>query len=702
MNYDDWNRAIADKFYNRDKIQRPVYLYVDEECLKEIAIQNGLNPESAHEVFVQAILKRGYCIQQNRSQPFFKILRWRIWEGQLQNDPTEPPPFIAFLGFCVLAATDMTGDTSLKVVSSNYYVRLNKLLGLSGRGQPTGFDEIERAWERLNCWLQDDLNGEFGLPTANNALYGRHVGYPISQALMRRTDFEELPDFFQWCGLEPGEENVEASYIKQQLQLWANGTTCSFSRQLELVFEQDQQQHVQAIAEMTLAYYQTWDGSKQTHKDGLRTAEIFIQLTRSGRSFELSLHPRAPHGFPEGQYGSETLSRVDDTKWFEPLGEGSVTEWLKGNKIELRQDHYCLNLQVKTIFPLRSDLTSDLGGWLTCSRVRLGEKHFVLCHQSMQQQIESYLARYGEEGWRVMHSRDPIYADWVCITNVRITKFTPTEQGELDCLVPAKQIGIHLSGGLSLKRGVWLKGGEPEAMISTDVQLPVLLDGVEIKIATPDSTIIHLQEYDLAEGIHTVKVGERERKFAISNSGNDLLGTSRMSQWGYLFRRISDAEFKPLSLTATVVPSADAIPSGQLYVTGTQILHSIADPPPPRQHLLILPYGARKYIVLGHNIGEIFEPNLPTLLPEWKAESYLQGYKQQVPFEPQWLITISHRNNMTLRPLGQPKQAVSETISNEDKEAWLHWAGKRRLSRRLSSKHRHLADLWAQYGEIAR
>src|SRR5262245_54893916 len=108
MNYDDWNRAITNTFYNQDQAQKPVYLYVDDECLKEIAIQHGLEPESARDLFLQAVVERGYRVQQSRAQPFFKIMQWRTWEGRVRQNPTEPPPFIAFLGFCVLAAADMT------------------------------------------------------------------------------------------------------------------------------------------------------------------------------------------------------------------------------------------------------------------------------------------------------------------------------------------------------------------------------------------------------------------------------------------------------------------------------------------------------------------------------------------------------------------------------------------------------------------
>ncbi len=592
----------------------------------------------------------------------------------------------------------MTADDTLNVTGSNYYVRLNKLLGKSGRGRPKGFEEIDRVWERLNQWLRDDLQGEFGLPTANNELYGRHVGYPISQAIMRRTDVEELPDFFRWCGLEPGEEDVDANYLQQQLQIWVARTTCSFSGQIRHVFERRRQQHIEQIAAIALAHYQTWDGSTTTRRGG-RTAEIIIQLNRTGRSFELAFHPKAPPDFPEGQYGTVQLRRSDDPDWFEPLNKRFVQQWLSGNAIDLQRDGYRVYLGARRIVPLRSDVTSDLGGWITCNRVSLGERHLLLCHRAIKSRVEVYLQQYAESGWRIIGSRDPIYADWVCFSNVRITRYAQSDQEELDCLVPVHRVGIRLSGGLKLKQGVWLQGGEPEAVVSAEQEVPVYLDDVEIATAVSGSVIVNLQHLNLTEGTHTIRVGSQQRTLAISRSGNNLLGQHRMKLWGYPFRRVDVTQFQPLSLTAEAIPSIEKIPSGQLYIAGTHIIHSPADLPPPRQHLLILPYGARDYIILGRHIGELLKPQLPTYLPEWKADNYLQGYKQIVPFDPQWVIRVSHRGNFILRPIGRPKEAVPTVSCAELADEWRKWARKRNLKRKLSKRHH---ARWLQYCQIAR
>lgn len=702
MNYDDWNRAISAKFFNVQQAHKPVYLFVDDQCLQEIALEHALSPEAAREDFIQAV-KTWIRFKDNKSQPFFKFFQWRFWETKLKAAPSTPPPFIGLLSLCVLAATEMNVDDSLEVTSSNYYVRLNELLCLTRRGQPPGFDEFEKIWERLHEWLREDLQGKFGLPTATNTFYGRHVGYPISQALMRRTDIDELPDFYHWCGLQPDEENIDSIFFKQQLKIWASRTTCSFSKQLKLVFDANREVHVQAVAEMTSSNYQNWDGSKTIRRDGTRTAEIVLQLFQPNRrSFELALHPRAPLDFPEGVYGSETLVREGRSEWFQPLGECYLAQWLTRRPIELQNGRYQFKLTNTRLVPLRQDMNSELGGWLACGRITLGEKHLLLCHQSMQGAVETYLQQNADSGWATLYSRNAIYTNWICFTNVRITKVSHVIQEEMDCLIPTTQTGIRLSGGLTLKRGVWLKGGEPEAIISTEPTLPLLLNGREVATAVSGTQVIDLRTYNLAEGNHTLQIGERKATFAISNPGNNLLATDRLPRWGYAFARTDDTSFKPLSLTLSELPTLEDISSGTIIISGTNILHSPKDPPPARIYSVILPYGARQYVVLGRSPGEIIEPELPTALPEWRAGDYLQGYKVQVPFSPQWLITISHRKNVTLRPFGQPEKAKSNIESPENVEAWVQWVSKRNLSRAMSAKHRRWGKIWLHYSEVAR
>ena len=56
-------------------------------------------------------------------------------------------------------------------------------------------------WRELNRWLEEH-DGEHGLPTANPLDRRVHIGYPLSQALIRENDRRLLPG--SGFTIEPG------------------------------------------------------------------------------------------------------------------------------------------------------------------------------------------------------------------------------------------------------------------------------------------------------------------------------------------------------------------------------------------------------------------------------------------------------------------------------------------------------------------
>ena len=82
----------------------------------------------------------------------------------------------------------------------NFYGRLAELMDLEGtalnrvqnayRKSVDGLPVSALLWESLNDWLEM-LEGNRGLPTAF-ALGHEHIGFPLSQALVRQTDREEI------------------------------------------------------------------------------------------------------------------------------------------------------------------------------------------------------------------------------------------------------------------------------------------------------------------------------------------------------------------------------------------------------------------------------------------------------------------------------------------------------------------------------
>jgi hypothetical protein len=157
--YDLWNRALAGRFFTPEHKGRPVYLQVDDETLAELAPVAGVPGDQAEDDFTRAVrhkLKRG---------PLDPDLFWefwldlRAWKRSSQHE-LAPPPFIALLGLCVLAASHMHRDATAGIASHNYYARLNDLLGLRTEGQPPDFDQVTGFWLELNQWLSEDHHGQ--------------------------------------------------------------------------------------------------------------------------------------------------------------------------------------------------------------------------------------------------------------------------------------------------------------------------------------------------------------------------------------------------------------------------------------------------------------------------------------------------------------------------------------------------------------
>ena len=152
------------------------------------------------------------------------LLGDRIWLKRIQGRVDGLPYYLAFLAATVLAASWMAEDED--VSQQNYFKRLREVLGLPvDSGRPKGLDTgIEEAlWQDWSLWLQD--HGY--LPSAESGGGAwKYISYPISQALLRKTDREHLGNLFSqehWPrGLDP--EAVAAkiqnrtAYLSQHLQ----------------------------------------------------------------------------------------------------------------------------------------------------------------------------------------------------------------------------------------------------------------------------------------------------------------------------------------------------------------------------------------------------------------------------------------------------------------------------------------------------
>ena len=94
--------------------------------------------------------------------------------------------------------------------------------GDEGEGAPGDYsDSVPECWELLSQWLDELLFGRRGFSTIRRHDHFVNIGYATQQAVLRTSDRRRLSRFFRSIGLQPGEEDVVASELRQALRVWA-------------------------------------------------------------------------------------------------------------------------------------------------------------------------------------------------------------------------------------------------------------------------------------------------------------------------------------------------------------------------------------------------------------------------------------------------------------------------------------------------
>ena len=698
--YKAWNAALGSFFFNRNFAARPAYLQVDSDTLPRVAPGAGVDPHEAEASFIQAVRSQ---LTPGGRNPFADLLRGiDDWRTQIRDHPATPP-FLGLLGICVLAASKMCADPARRVRSSNYYVQLNELLGLRPQGMPGHFGRVTDLWEQLNWWLDEVNGGALGLATARTHRFFINVGYPISQCLLREVDRHKLPDFFRWEGLAPGEV-VDGEELIPRLSMWATRTTCTLSRRGRSVFRNGDVALIRQAADVVAAELALWDGGS-TDTEGRRyaTIELRVEVRRAGRNLVCELYPRAPEGFPEGKYqgGPQPLdlTRLPGMPWFEPLPSAMLEDAL-ANGVVLQAGGYVLQYRQCGVIPLGEH--AELGGWVSCGRVCLGESHLVLCDVRHRAEVEDLLERCAEPGWMEAPRPEGLPSAWVCLRNVRIVTPPKKWRETLDCLAPRLRVGIQLVGGLKLERDVWLKGGEPDAIVTTPQDQPVAvrIDGQAVKTLGSGTGIVRLKELGLGQGEHEVVAGSERRRFHLCVPGYCPTRHARTERLGYVLRR-DLGSYAATYLGATGVREGGLAKNDEVCVLGAMIVGLPQDITALRRQVVVLPLGYKRYILLGSGPGEIAEYRFDSKLPYWfaKKSGHLQGEVEvRVGFEPQWLIKVGRKGRKHLCPIGKPALPETDVAESNTVQDWIRWARKR-----YRYYHGPLAclDVWEEYRRIA-
>jgi hypothetical protein len=556
--YSQLNDLLCDAIFSKEKSSRPAYVEIDEQVEMDLIEFFGCKSEEIRSQITKLVAERISQTGTNHD-PFTGIHRNLLtWRKSLTQQASNYPEIPLLLTF-TFAAVDMGGDGGHD--PNAYYPRLHELLKIGA--------EIELAesyrnfssylWGNLNYWLDVVHKGQYGIGTAYSIGTQKHVGFPLSQALIRSTDRKKLPRLFRRNGYSAFASIVESD-IEPIIDEWvkaeehAFGSFRSPSKPFKRLWEQADARD--KMCTLICRELESWDGSvpKIMREDGvlIDDDELLVRLEATKSSFpsnKLNIS-FAVSGFTLKQKGSIDVVDVNNEKhsialavdpsgWMRPnvgvlpISDQDLLE--KGLNVE-----YGTNLKAsrppKKVVVLRlDDLTHR---FREVERIELGVRSMVLVQDfkdtlnSVRQIINSCSRPTPKE--TIAIDLPGLPQGWVLFTDVEL--FQPPSDDlvrhiNLESLKP-----IH-SGSLTFSSGLQLPGRTPKwhGSVGLEIRATVVgssklivrieqLEGGEV-ISTKETeyfqqTIIHkIDKNELEDGdfkVH-ILVGEESDLFASKN-----------------------------------------------------------------------------------------------------------------------------------------------------------------------------------------
>lgn len=648
---------LAERFFRTDCCGRPVYLSADDEELEELAPGIGVGPEDAAASLAEAVKREfGYSQTSGRYREFFRAtMEWRNDGGN------GPPPYIALLASAVLAGSRMARDVSHGVASHNYYRRYNEIFGWDpDSGQPEGFDHLGRLWMDLDRWLDEDNSGQLGTSTVPEHPFPAHVGYPISQCLLRESDRRRLTEFFRAVELEPGVE-ITPAQLFTYLRNWSK-PGCGLSEPAVKVIAAASGSVADEIAEIVHAELAGWGGEVLDERGRQRgELALVLELKQSGHWVNAMLWPRRPEGFPAAMAvstrgGKRAELDAVGKNWYGPVEVPLRNRELNAGLV-LEGDEFSFAYQAARVVPLAE--SDELGRWVSVRQVEASKPHCVIVHASLLEPVRGFLDAHAEQGWCEAPGSGNLPEGWRVLQRVRITSSATPAEPYLRPLAPRFGTASGFEGGLRVTRGQYLTGGEPDLWVTVAPgdEPEVTVDGERVELTGP-ATEIRLSQSGLEAGDHRVRIGGLTKDFT-TFPGFDLVSTAGSGSLSHVLRKARG--YAPLSAGPNEVPE-EGPARGTVRVSGASVTAHPDDLPQPLSPPVLLPAGFRSYVVIGRSPAEVLETEAPAE-PEWLrrigVENQFQYFDQAVPFEAQWLIATGSSGaqvSAIARPPGPPRE----------------------------------------------
>lgn len=494
--YARWQELLAAAFFE-NAAGKPVVFFTDDDELARLWGHGEGDGQQAAALLAQAV---GQLVDVRKGPDMFDrlLLLERIWRNEAQQGP---PPTLPLLAMSVLAATRMVSDS--EGAAHNYYVRLvNALMPAASAperdqahqaiSERRAFVAVAAMWQCLDRWL-DGLGDEAGLSTIRGHPEWTRIGYPLSQALLRRSDRASLTQFF--AAMNVAEDGVPApGPLLEYLQLWA-----SRPRGLSKAFENAlSAEDLESLIEpLVWRLASAWDGIVIA-EGGQRRLEVRVAVDLESWSCYWAIP------FPGGVGEAVLSGTIDGTPVQAQVSEdpGAALFIVTGLPVptgrSLREGFRLGSDAVAAIAAPSQVVVAaehpETASWVAVPAITPFESHLVLAAAGVSADVEEALREAADPGWRAV----PQPAGQVLLAGFAIfEKVIFSDPSRLSGAL-ARMPGLRATGlrpdptarprlvnGLPLARIVtrdaYLEGGEPDLLLPSGTEpraVPAALDGV--------------------------------------------------------------------------------------------------------------------------------------------------------------------------------------------------------------------------------
>jgi hypothetical protein len=680
--YADWNSALCDHYFPTEAAGLPVIFLVDDDHLA--AIHPSGDAAAAVDSLMEVVWPR---LTPGHGNGTFSRFEDEARSWKLGDSSDQPPPFLCLLAVCVLAASRMGAGA---VHASNYREPFGELLGLPTDRIPDGYgDTMPILWRYLHWWLEERLGGARGRSTIVEDNRLANIGFAISQTLFRASDHARLAEFFRWIDLEPGEE-ISGPELIAYFRVWAPPRGLSAGAQHMLTSPD----YAEALERILAAHASRWDGTR-IPGTAERQARVLV-VVRAFPGLTLELVAPQPSGFPSvlevrGSTGSVSM-RAAVEGWYDSVPLELDDDLLLQGAV-LEAGRFSFRIPGAAVQVLRLD--ERAGGWATVEHLRPGQRHWVLAHEEIWDDVLNMLAEEPGESREDERIRE-VLPRWRLLRDVTLdSPPAGSVPDALRCLVPTVRNRLSLEGGLRLPRGtdVYLLGGEPNLWLPGSEGAPSLRATIDGRPVSADGLLVPLSalEPPLDVGEHVIEVpGALRRRFRTTASALTL-PPARAAVRHVL--RLSESGRVVSHVAARRADESDAEAAASIF--GALVEGRGA--PDPGARPVLLRRAAQRTIVLGARPDQreviAAPPEAPAWMGRWGLSERLFEHKPS--FDPVWVIQ-EWQAAPTRR--GRAVSRVDPLVHPPVPESGAAWAREFLADAEVTPGD---ADLWNRYREIA-